>query len=778
MWGWWLAGALIWLPAIAFLALRAALPWDGAWVSVIAPRPGQVTIVAAAAGSALRADDVVLAVDGQPIGEALQEAMVAPLRIHREAWPAEPVAYRVERDGRSMEIAVVLQPGRVMLPLRRWGILLFGLVFQIVGAFLLLRRPDDPAVRAIFLTAACLLSYSVLRAAELHVGELLSGPSWWLYLLLGVTVNIGWQVGLVWLALTFPRLHPWLRTRRPWALVLAAAPVVGMALVVALAFRPASNPLRALSDLSTLLLLMQVALFSLAAVCFVTNYRTLDAEDRQRAGWVVLAFAATLVMGLALSTLPDALMQITRQPDPTFAEAALRNNLVWVAALVIPVAFAVAILRYRLFDLDLVINRALVWGALTALTMGLYVLIVGALSWLFRTSNSPLASFLATGVIAVLFQPVRQRLQRAINRLMYGERDDPYAVLSRLGQRLGGALAPDAIAPAIVETIAVAFKLPYVALTICSSGLSRSGHGATKVATTNGQGKPLAAWGTPPPYPPFRLPLTHQGQAVGELILAPRVPGETFSVVDRRLLDDLARQAGVALFAAQQTWQAQQLAEDLQSARARLVTTREEERRRLRRELHDGLGPVLASLTLKVDAARDELAYDTAAAAEMLAGLKGDLQAAVEDVRRLAYDLRPPALDDLGLAASLCLLAERYQSGSLAITCDLPEHLPPLPAAVEVAIYRITGEALTNVVRHAGARTCRVRLAVTDRVELTISDDGRGLSADAVAGVGLLSIRERAAELGGECTVTSATGGSAQPPGEGTTVRVWLPLEG
>jgi two-component system NarL family sensor kinase len=444
----WLAGVLIWLPASAFLALRAALPWDGAWVSVIAPRPGQVTVVAAAVGSALQAGDVVLAVSGRPIGEALREAMAAPLRISRLGQPAERVAYRVERDGRSTEIAVVLQPGSVTLPLRRWGILLFGLVFQIVGAFLLIRRPADPAVRAIFLTAACLLSYSILRAAELHVGEILSGPSWWLCLLVGVAVNIGWQVGLVWLALTFPRPHPWLRARRRWALALAAMSIGGAVLMMTPAFRAASDPLRGLSALPALLLLLQAALFGLAAICFVTNYRTLGAEDRQRAGWVVLAFAATVVIGLALSTIPDVLMQITRRPNLTPVEAALRNNLVWVAALAIPAAFAVAILRHRLFDLNLVINRTLVWGALTALTMGLYVLIVGALSALFRAGASPLAFFLATGVVALLFQPVRQRLQRAVNRLMYGDRDDPYAALSRLGRRLGGALAPDAVAPA------------------------------------------------------------------------------------------------------------------------------------------------------------------------------------------------------------------------------------------------------------------------------------------------------------------------------------------
>jgi signal transduction histidine kinase len=268
-----------------------------------------------------------------------------------------------------------------------------------------------------------------------------------------------------------------------------------------------------------------------------------------------------------------------------------------------------------------------------------------------------------------------------------------------------------------------------------------------------------------------RLALSHQGRAVGELIVAPRGPKEPLSLLDRRLLDDLAIQAGVALYAAQQTWQAQRLAAELQHSRERLVTAREEERRRLRRDLHDGLGPALASLTLKVDAARDELDYDLGSAAAMLDALKHDIQEAVSDIRRLVYGLRPPALDDLGLAASLRLLAERRQSAELAVACDLPERLPALPAAVEVALYRITAEALTNVVRYAGARTCRVRLAVGSQLELEISDDGRGAGPDAAAGVGWLSMRERAAELGGTCTIASLSG-------QGTTIKVRLPLQG
>ncbi len=774
-----MAGALIWLLAIAFLALRASLPWDGAWVSLTAPQPGLVTVVRAAPGSALLEDDVIVAVAGRRVGEVLRDVTIAPWRIDRSLASAGPVTYLVAREGREVEIAAPQQPGRLRLPFRRWGILLFGLVFQLVGGLLLLRRPGDLSVRSIFLTGACLLSYGVTRAADLQVSELFSGPSWWLYLFLGIVANTGWIVGLFWLSLVFPQRHRWLRARgsRWAALIIAPVGWIVIASVVAL-FTP--DPQTGISGLSLAILMAQLGWFALAVIAFGTNYRSLETDDRQRARWVIVAFLAALATGLALSILPDAWTGLARQPRLAPEWATLRHNLVWVAALIIPFAFAVAILRHRLFDIDLVINRALVWGALTLLTMGLYVLIVGALSALFNTRNSPLAFFLASGVVAVLFQPVRQRIQQATNRLMYGERDDPYAALSRLGQRLGDALAPDAVAPAIVESIGVALKLPYVAL-VRASALEPGGgcdgeapplphHPVTGVDAA-GEWEPLAAWGRPPAYPPVRLALSHQGRAVGELIVAPRGPKEPLSLLDRRLLDDLAIQAGVALYAAQQTWQAQRLAAELQHSRERLVTAREEERRRLRRDLHDGLGPALASLTLKVDAARDELDYDLGSAAAMLDALKHDIQEAVSDIRRLVYGLRPPALDDLGLAASLRLLAERRQSAELAVACDLPERLPALPAAVEVALYRITAEALTNVVRYAGARTCRVRLAVGSQLELEISDDGRGAGPDAAAGVGWLSMRERAAELGGTCTIASLSG-------QGTTIKVRLPLQG
>jgi len=211
------------------------------------------------------------------------------------------------------------------------------------------------------------------------------------------------------------------------------------------------------------------------------------------------------------------------------------------------------------------------------------------------------------------------------------------------------------------------------------------------------------------------------------------------------------------------------LAADLQRSREQLVTAREEERRRIRRDLHDGLGPAMAGLTLKIDAAGEELEADVAAAAAMLVDLKADVQAAIADIRRLVYDLRPPALDELGLAGALRTQVACYSGPALHITLDAPEDLPPLPAAVEVAAYRIVLEALTNVVRHAQAHTCQIRLTVRDRLDLEIRDDGRGLPEHAQPGVGLHAIRERAAELGGSCMIESV-------PGTGTCVRAVLPV--
>ena len=478
--------------------------------------------------------------------------------------------------------------------------------------------------------------------------------------------------------------------------------------------------------------------------------------QRQQTKWVVFGIA----MGLALFIIVNIVVSATAPVPISTSEittlmvgAALMNG----ALLLIPLSIGIAILRYHLFDVDILINRTLVYLTLTAIVVGIYVLVVGYLGTLFQARNNLAISLVATGLVAVVFQPLRQRLQRSINHFMYGERDDPYAVLSRLSQRLEATLAPEAVLPTVVTTMREVLQLPYAAIYLKQDpdGYKIVAESASLALRTEG-GK-IRVPGLE--RDGLCIPLIHQGETLGYIVLGPRALNEAFSSTDLRLLDDLAPQVGVAVHAVR-------LTADLQRSREQLVLAREEERRRLRRDLHDGLGPQLAGLTLKLEAARNRLTDDPLADS-LLADLAKRTQDATADIRRLVYGLRPPTLDELGLVSALREGAAQYSQQGLngvRITIDAPENLPPLPAAVEVAVYRITQEALTNVVRHAEARICSVRLTLDEQTGwlcLEIQDDGRGLSSTRRTGVGLNSMRERAEELGGTWTIESlSTGGT------------------
>ena len=467
-----------------------------------------------------------------------------------------------------------------------------------------------------------------------------------------------------------------------------------------------------------------------AVAAVAVRFRRSRGAERQQMKWFLFAAAPLLQLPLS-GLLPE-----------------------WVGGLVffwvliaLPGAIAIAVLRYRLDGIDVVLNRTLVYAALTVLVVGVYVLVVGYLGAALRREDDLLVSLVATGIVAVLFAPAHARLQRAVNRLLYGRRTEPYTALAELGERLESTLAPDAVLPTIVTTVREALRLPYVALRLDDD-------------------TPPVAVGEPVPDP-VTVPLVHHGSPVGTLELGRRSGEAAFSAADRRLLADLARQAGVAVSAVR-------LTADLQRSRERLVTAREEERRRLRRDLHDGLGAQLAGLTVQTGVLRGLIAGDPAAAAELAGELRGELRSAIADIRRLVHGLRPPALDELGLVGALRRLAETVGGSASGprITVEVPAELPVLPAAVEVAAYRVVQEALTNVVRHAQASACTVRLAVdAGALSVDVADDGRGLAADAVAGVGLSSMRERAAEMGGTCLVDDA-------PGGGTRVHARLPVPG
>src|SRR6266851_659423 len=515
-----------------------------------------------------------------------------------------------------------------------------------------------------------------------------------------------------------------------------------------------------------------VSAFSLLVFAQIYRYRKVSSrEQRQQTKWFVFGFTGTVMVNLVHRLLP-LIFPLLAQQNTLYAF--ISGTISDFGFLLIPLTIGFAILRYKLWDIDLIINRTLVYATLTVSIVGLYILVVVSLGTLLRGQGNLFISLLSTGLIAVLFQALRLRLQRAVNRLMFGERDNPYHVISHLGQRLETTLVPEAVLPMIVETVTQALKLPYAAITlkqgdefiIVASYGTELGHISRNVGAGLAPAR-LAEILSGGQVTLLTLPLVYQAETIGQLLLAPRARGESFTPADRGLLDDLARQAGIAAHAVR-------LTTELQRARERLVTAREEERRRLRRDLHDGLGPTLAALNLQAGAVRTLIPQDPAQASALVAEWRTTLRAVIADIRRLVYALRPPALDELGLVGALREQAAQYSThagtSGVQVAFDAPDHLPQLPAAVEVAAYRIAQEALANVVRHAQARTCRLRLWLDDALHLEITDDGIGLPEEHRAGVGLLSMRERAEELGGSCMIKPAV-----PSGTRVSARLPLP---
>jgi signal transduction histidine kinase len=500
--------------------------------------------------------------------------------------------------------------------------------------------------------------------------------------------------------------------------------------------------------------LIPVTFMFLAIAAVVWRYRRqASTVERQQIKWVTFGFlvmALNLMLDVAVFNIYPAISG--EYPLATGRQAVLwdlgQDSLWYVSQILFAACIGLAVFRHRLWDIDLILSRTLVYGTLSVLVAALYILVVGGLGALFQTRTNTISGLVAAGIVAILFQPVRERLQRGVNRLLYGERDDPAAILARLAHHLETADAPDAILPNLVQTIAHTLKIPYTAI---------------RVPAGAEQTEAVATWGEAP-ADVEAIPLTYQDEVIGHLVVAPRGPGESFQRRERQLLNTIA-----ALTAS--TVRAVLLSDELRRSRQRIVTAREEERRRLRRDLHDGLGPQLASQTLGMGAVEQLLPTDPEKARALLASLKKQAQEAIVDVRRLVYGLRPPALDDLGLVGALEQSVARYEGNGIRFTFDVPAPLPALPAAVETAVFRIAQEALTNVVRHAQATACTIRLVCEgDALRLVIADNGQGLSITSSSGVGLHSMRERAAELNGQCVLES------NPQG-GTKVNARLPLE-
>lgn len=457
----------------------------------------------------------------------------------------------------------------------------------------------------------------------------------------------------------------------------------------------------------------------------VARFRRSTGERRQQMRWLVWA------------ALVDALVMLVSRVLPAWASAPA----LLVAIAATAGAVTVAVTRHRLAEIDRLLP-ATVLAALLAvgvLAVDLVVLLVAGAT---LGDRDPL--LLAVAVVAVAYTPLRTRLWTLARRLVRGTRDDPDGTVAALADRLESAAAPDAQLAALARTVVEAFRLPGVRVEVDRVD------GARAVVEHGRPGEDVVD-----------LPLRYRDEPVGRVA----VPARAFAALsrrDQRLLADLLRQAAAAA-------RAGALGASLQQARAQLVTAREEERRRLRNDLHDSVGPALGAVTLRIETARALATVDPAAADGVLAKAGAEVTELVAEVRRLVHDLRPPALDELGLLEAMRARARALSGEHLTITVhgDDPGRLG---AAVEVAAFRIVSEALTNVVRHADAAHARVTVERDGgTLVVTVADDGRGIAPDRTAGVGSRSLRERAAELGGTTTVTC-------PETGGTVVRAVLPV--
>jgi len=476
----------------------------------------------------------------------------------------------------------------------------------------------------------------------------------------------------------------------------------------------------------------------------LTRYRCSDAQRRSQLRWPLWATGAAAAV--PLSVVATGVLLGAWVPMPVYQVAAA------TALASVPVATLVAVARHRLYRLDLragtLLNRLLVQVTLTGIGIAVFITALTVLEALVAGEHRfglALASLLAA-VATVL--ALRSPFERVLDRILYRRRRYDYRVLSELGRSWRSTLGADLLLPTVVDAIAAGLKLPYVAVAV-----GQSPDAPVASAVHGDAHEDLLV-----------LQLVHQNEPVGRLTVAPRSPKEPFDATDRRLLAEVAAQLAVLAYAVC-------LTADLQRSRERLVTTREEERSRLRRDLHDGLQPTLSGVLLALDAVRNLLGR-SGAADELLARVTVELETAAADVRRLVYGLRPPALDELGLVGALRQQATLFALSPTGpeVVVTAPDHLEDLPAAVEVAAYRICQEALENVRKHARARTCEVVVGVGDgRLRVEVRDDGRGVGQGAGVGVGMSAMRERAAEVGGSCTVESEVGA-------GTCVRGVLPL--
>jgi signal transduction histidine kinase len=619
----------------------------------------------------------------------------------------------------------------------------------ILGIVIVNKRPRN-AIGWVFIVAGAALALAgfgqsyALHGLVAEPGSVPAGRA------LAWLSNVLWPIPIVCLTLLFllfPTGHLPSPRWRPVVWVVMAVYAVLTVVSIILATAGWSDPFEGfdvaagtLGDLGWIAIVIavfgQIVALVLSVVSLVVRYRGSTADERLQLKWFVSAAA---IAALAFSV-------------GFFVDSAVVSAIVSISLMFLYVAIGIAMLKHNLYDIDLIINRTITYGAIAAFITAIYVIVVVVIGAFIGVTEG--VSLLATAVVAVAFQPIRRRAQQFANRLVYGERATPYEVLSRFSEHVGETYSGEDILVRMARLLAEGTGATSAVVWL------RIGDEVRPAATwpTNGAmatAIPLAA--DEPPVvdgATASIPVRHQRELLG-LLTVTKPPSEPLSPVEEKLVADLAGQAGLVLANSR-------LIEDLRASRQRLVAAQDAERRRLERNLHDGAQQQLVAMAVRLRLARTTASKDLAEADRMLEQLEGDVSDALENLRELARGVYPPLLADRGLAAAIEAQARRS---------PVPVHVEAdgigrYPQELETALYFCTLEALQNAAKYAEAKEVAVRLA-EDHGELVLSirDDGRGFDrAETPLGAGLQNMADRLAALGGTLTVRSR-------PGAGTTIE-------
>jgi signal transduction histidine kinase len=638
---------------------------------------------------------------------------------------------------------------------------LLGLVFGSVGALVASRRAGNP-IGWIFVAVGAGLGLLILLGGiedrlvvAGHATSALARVSAW---------TEGWTwVPLIFAPTTFPLLlfpDGHLPSRRWRWLVWASA--IGMpAFAFSMAFDPDNydggpipigvEPPRVLVDVLSLGSLLLIAAVIGGGAAIVVRLRRSRGEERQQLKWLAyagIAGAVTLAAGFLIGGI---LATVGTEPEPGSATEEVLTALVLVPVFAIPVSMGVAILRYRLYDIDVVIRKTVVFAILVALLM---VVAIGGLLAL----SSPLTDLApdetqAVGLVGLVVGlsawPLYRLSRRIADRVVFKGRSSPYEVLTGFGDRMAAAYATDDVLPRLAAVLGEGTGAELATVWL------RLGEGLVAKATW-----PSGA-GAPPMVPDDAVEVIHQGERLGALSV--RMPAnDPMSPGKERIVRDLAGHAGLVL-------RNVRLIEELKASRQRLVAAQDEERRRIERNIHDGAQQQLVALSVKQRLAASLIGRDDDRARAMLAEIQAETTAALEDLRDLARGIYPPLLADKGLAEALSAQARR---SPVPVAVD-PDGVGRYPQEVESAVYFSVLEGLQNVAKHADASGVTVRLRSGDGdLSFEIADDGRGFDPAASGyGSGLRGMADRLASIGGELEVASS-------PGHGTTIRGRIPIGG